>query len=52
MTLRATEVEATICEVPILFIERENGRSKMTLKIVLEAFVLTTRWGLERLFRR
>jgi glycosyltransferase involved in cell wall biosynthesis len=52
MTLRATEVEATICEVPILFIERENGRSKMTLKIVLEAFMLTTRWGLDRLFRR
>jgi len=52
MTLRSQQLGAEICEVPILFIERENGRSKMTLAIVLEAFVLATKWGIERLIRR
>jgi dolichol-phosphate mannosyltransferase len=39
-------------EVPITFIEREHGRSKMTSSIVLEALLLVTQWGLSRLFRR
>ena len=52
MTLRASEAGAKIAEVPIHFVERESGKSKMTLGIVLEAFLLCTRWGIARLFRR
>lgn len=39
-----------IREVPITFIEREQGRSKMTLGIVFEAFWLVTRWGWQERF--
>lgn len=52
MTLRSKQAGAEICEVPILFVERENGRSKMTMEIIIEAFLLATKWGLARLFRR
>ena len=52
MTLRASEAGAKIAEVPIHFVERESGKSKMTLGIVLEAFLLCTRWGIARLFMR
>jgi dolichol-phosphate mannosyltransferase len=34
-----------VVEVPITFIEREYGASKMSKRIVLEALVLTTLWG-------
>ena len=52
MTLRSAKQGAQICEVPILFVERENGRSKMTFEIIVEAFLLATKWGIARLFRR
>lgn len=42
----------TVIEVPITFIERVAGRSKMSGKIVLEAFWMTTSWGLTRVFNR
>ena len=32
-------------EVPITFIEREYGASKMSKRIVVEALLLTTVWG-------
>lgn len=51
MTLRSRQLGATITEVPIRFVEREGGKSKMTFAIVLEAFLLTTKWGLTRLTR-
>jgi len=35
-----------VVEVPITFIEREYGDSKMSQKIVIEALVLTTMWGI------
>lgn len=35
-----------VLEVPITFVERVRGASKMSLKIVLEALVLVTKWGL------
>jgi hypothetical protein len=41
-----------VVEVPIQFVERANGSSKMTTAIVLEAFVLASKWGFERLIRR
>lgn len=52
MTIRSQQLGARIVEVPIRFVERDGGRSKMTFGIVLEAFWLTTRWGLKRLTRR
>jgi len=38
----------TVVEVPIVFTEREQGQSKMTGAIVLEAFWRVTAWGLQR----
>ena len=39
-----------VLELPIHFVERTHGASKMSLPIVAEAFLLVTRWGLaERL---
>ena len=35
-----------VVEVPIIFVERERGDSKMSRKIVVEALVRTTFWGL------
>ena len=39
---------AGISEVPITFIEREHGSSKMTFRIVFEALMRVTRWGFSR----
>ncbi len=48
---RASRAGAVITEVPITFVEREFGSSKMSSAIVREALWLITRWGLKRLFR-
>jgi dolichol-phosphate mannosyltransferase len=45
---RAVEHGYTVAEVPIEFIERERGDSKMSGGIVAEAMLLTTRWGLAK----
>jgi dolichol-phosphate mannosyltransferase len=37
-------------EVPITFIERAEGRSKMTFGIVLEALIKIQLWGIRRIF--
>jgi dolichol-phosphate mannosyltransferase len=37
-------------EVPITFVERAEGRSKMTSAIVFEALVKIQLWGIKRLF--
>lgn len=39
-----------VAEVPITFVERVNGKSKMTLAIVLEALTKVTLWGFRRFF--
>lgn len=52
MTRRAVARQLQIAEVPIKFVERENGRSKMTFEIIVEAFLLCTKWGIARLVRR
>ena len=52
MTKNVLAIGSKVTEVPIEFVERENGVSKMTLAIVLEAFVLATKWGITRLSRR
>jgi dolichol-phosphate mannosyltransferase len=43
---------AVINEVPITFIEREQGESKMSKGIVSEAFWRVSLWGFQRLVRR
>jgi glycosyltransferase involved in cell wall biosynthesis len=40
----------SVVEVPITFVERVNGKSKMTLAIVLEALTKVTFWGIRRVF--
>ena len=52
MTKLALGEGASVVEVPIRFVEREGGRSKMTLGIIVEAFALCAKWLLQRLARR
>ncbi len=52
MTREALRVGASITEVPITFIERTMGKSKMSNKIVREAIVNVTKWGLIRFWSR
>lgn len=52
MTLRSVQAGGSVLEVPIHFVERESGKSKMSLAIVIEAFLLCTAWGAARLIRR
>ncbi|MGH9044455.1 MAG: polyprenol monophosphomannose synthase [Acidimicrobiales bacterium] len=49
MTYRARRVGASITEVPIRFVDRQLGESKMSSKIVVEALLLVTWWGAGRL---
>jgi dolichol-phosphate mannosyltransferase len=46
MALRAIRAGLTVVEVPITFVEREHGTSKMSGNIVAEAMWKVTRWGL------
>ncbi len=48
MTHRAKQAGASIAEVPIRFVDRVAGESKMSSAIVVEALLLVTVWGLER----
>ena len=48
MTLLCQDRGVEILEVPIIFVERVRGKSKMTYGIVLEAFWLCTKWGVRR----
>ena len=52
MTRKCEQIGASITEVPITFVEREHGVSKMSNAIVLEAMGLVTLLGLKRLFTR
>jgi dolichol-phosphate mannosyltransferase len=51
MTRAVHKLGGKIIEVPITFRERENGMSKMSKKIVGEAMILVTLWGLKRFLR-
>jgi len=51
MTRAVHELDGKIIEVPITFRERENGVSKMSKKIVGEAMILVSLWGLKRILR-
>jgi dolichol-phosphate mannosyltransferase len=45
MAYRVHTVGGTITEIPIAFRDRTRGRSKMSMRIVIEAVLLVTRWG-------
>ena len=45
---RSVEAGFTVAEVPITFVEREYGESKMSGVIVREALLRVTKWGLRR----
>ena len=53
LTWKTLGLGATVVEVPITFVEREAGYSKMSRAIVVEALTSVTRWGIAaRLGRR
>lgn len=52
MAKRALEAGFTVVEVPITFVERVRGESKMSNAIVFEALWRVTVWGFQRVLRR
>ncbi len=52
MTREISQIGGLISEVPITFVERKYGKSKMSGKIVLEAMLRVTYWGLSRIFKK
>lgn len=52
MAYRTIQLDGRTAEVPIVFVERQIGESKMSGDIVSEALMLMTKFGLKRLFRR
>jgi dolichol-phosphate mannosyltransferase len=46
MTLRVLQGGMAITEVPITFVERERGASKMSRSVILESFIRIARWGI------
>lgn len=52
LVVRLSRQGSRIDEVPIVFIDRRYGTSKMSSRIVLESMLLVTRWGLSHRWRR
>ncbi len=52
LTRRTMAAGMTVVEVPITFVERERGTSKMSGTIVREALWRVTVWGVRRIVRR
>ncbi len=53
LTLRVINAGLTVTEVPISFIDRTRGASKMSRAVMLEAFWRVAQWGVaDRLHRR
>ena len=50
MAYQAIKSGFEIRQVPITFVERKNGHSKMTFLIVLEAFTTVNKYGSKRVF--
>ena len=46
MTLRVLQAGLDITEVPITFVERELGASKMSKGVIVEAFTRVAQWGI------
>jgi len=51
MALASKNAGADVLEVPITFVERQYGRSKMTAGIALEAFGYVTKAGIKRIWK-
>ncbi len=51
MTWHTVMAGLRVVEVPVTFVERELGRSKMSAAIVFEAMGRVTAWGIARRFR-
>jgi dolichol-phosphate mannosyltransferase len=51
MAYRTIQSGGVAREVPITFVEREIGTSKMSMGIVIEALLLMTKFGLARFFK-
>jgi dolichol-phosphate mannosyltransferase len=49
---RAVQAGLRVDEVPITFVEREHGSSKMSQAIVAEALVRVTQWGVQHRLER
>jgi glycosyltransferase involved in cell wall biosynthesis len=49
MAYRLVKQGAKVVEIPVVFVDRERGQSKMSGRIVWEAFALVTGWGLRDL---
>lgn len=47
MTLRVLQAGLVLVEVPITFVERELGASKMSRSVIAEAFTRVAHWGIE-----
>ncbi len=52
MVHRAALAGGRVTEVPIRFVDRVEGRSKMSMRIIVEALALVTWWGVARLVGR
>ncbi len=52
LVYRALRAGLRVVEVPIEFVERERGESKMTPEVARESLVRITRWGLRQRLRR
>ena len=52
MAYRVAQAGGRIAEIPIHFVDREVGDSKMSTRIAAEALLLVTWWGLARTWRR
>lgn len=50
LLLRAVDAGAVKEEIPIVFVEREVGVSKMSRKIIIEAMMYVTKTGIKRFF--
>ena len=46
MTLRVLQAGLVLTEVPITFVERELGASKMSNTVIIEAFTRVAQWGI------
>jgi len=51
MAWRADRAGVEVTEVPIIFRDRKAGTSKMGVGIAMEAMLLVTKWGWQRLLR-
>jgi glycosyltransferase involved in cell wall biosynthesis len=52
MAYRVTQVGGTIVELPIAFTDRTLGKSKMSMRIVAEAMLTVTYWGIRDRIKR